>query len=1209
MRRTIFLLFVSGWLFHSCIDKAHTSSSEDPTLSMGPRRAEVLFLGHESEHHDSGKYAPWLATALFESGINLTYTENLEDINAENLRKYDGLIIYANHDTLSSSQEEAMKAFVEGGKGLIPLHSATGCFKNSDWYIQTIGGQFKSHGTGVFSAEIVDQSHPVMEGLSEFQTWDETYVHQRVNPDMTVLMERVEGNTREPYTWVREQGKGRVFYTAFGHNDSTWTNAGFLKLVENGIFWAIGDDVSEQVAALDIPDVDIYDSVEISDFTKRYFVPKMQEALTPEQSQKLIQVPVDFTMELFAAEPDITNPINMTWDEQGRLWVVESVDYPNTFLETDGAANDRIKICEDTDGDGRADKFTVFADSLNIPTSMVFANGGVIVSMAPNFVFLKDTDGDDKADVRKNIITGWGKNDTHAGPSNLQYGYDNNIWGVVGYSGFNGTINGKSMSFGQGVYRFAPDGKNFEFLANTSNNTWGLGFSEDNNVFISTANNTHSAYYSMPAKYMLRSLPEPTAQLGASSEPATIENVVESVQKIDGHYDAHAMTPNLRQVDVVGGFTAAAGHHLYTARSFPEEYWNRIAFVTEPTVRLVHNAIIEKDGAGYKEKDGWNLMASSDEWFGPVHAEVGPDGAVWVADWYNFIIQHNVFVERQAPSRMVLPFTEQPHGQGNAFISPLRDTHYGRIYRVVYKGAKPYTPIQLSQDDLPGLLAALESDNRFWRLTAQRLLVTSKNQKAIPGLYKIINKQTVDKIGLNSPAMHALWTLHGLGALDGSNQEALQVAMKALSHPAAGVRKTAVSVLPKNQQSIGLIQKSGLIKDPDLNVRMHTLLAMATLPPSPEMGKLVYEASQNTENAEDPWLSKALLIAAITHEQGFLAAASQAPSTVQGGLQERIVQAVGREIYELPRRGAIPFPIDVSGKEIIIRASLVKREEREEDIQGVIMAQGGKQNGYGLYVQDGKLHLAVNQSGKTYLASSTQPLPEEMNVVAQVSAQGNMTLEVNGKQVAKGKAASLFAQPLNAVIRVSHDFENEDKIGNYEGNFRLRADLRQASLELVDPSKKSSTATAATNNPAATQKQRKAAAKTNTIYLKVVPDMMKFDKESFTVEAGQSVTIQLENLDGMQHNMLIIQPGTLEKVGTAADALARDPQGAQKQYVPDMPEVLEATKLLNPEEVVTLTFTAPDKPGNYPFVCTFPGHWRMMNGIMNVVEKNDLTGQ
>ena len=123
----------------------------------------------------------------------------------------------------------------------------------------------------------------------------------------------------------------------------------------------------------------------------------------------------------------------------------------------------------------------------------------------------------------------------------------------------------------------------------------------------------------------------------------------------------------------------------------------------------------------FKESDGWNLTASSDEWYGPVQAQVGPDGSVWIADWYNFIIQHNVFVPRQAPSEFVLPFTEQPHGQGNAFISPLRDTNHGRVYRVVYKNAASKPAMKLSKKDVPGLLAALENDNMFWRMTAQRL--------------------------------------------------------------------------------------------------------------------------------------------------------------------------------------------------------------------------------------------------------------------------------------------------------------------------------------------------------------------------------------------------------------------------------------------------------------------------------------------------------
>ncbi|MCE7043468.1 PVC-type heme-binding CxxCH protein [Dyadobacter sp. CY312] len=1178
MRKYIAVLFL-GLLAIGCAhNKMSNAGGKTGNAKQEGRRAEVLFLGHNSKHHDSGKYAPWMAIKLFQSGINMTYTVDLKDLNPENLKKYDGLIIYANHDTLSASQESALKAFVQGGKGLIPLHSAAGCFKNSDWYIKTIGGQFESHKVGTFKNTILKPDHPVMKGITDFETFDETYVHKNLNPDKTVLGERVEGDHHEPYTWVRNEGKGRVFYTAYGHDDATWTNRGFLDLVRNGVLWAMGDKVQNEIKALNIPNPDIYNSDTIAQYTKRHVVPKMQDALSPAESNKLTQVPADFEIQLFAKEPDITNPIAMAWDERGRLWVVESVDYPNTFKETDGAANDRIKICEDTDGDGKADKFTVFADKLNIPTSMVFSNGGIIVSMAPDFVFMKDTNGDDVADVREVIMTGWGKNDTHAGPSNLLYGFDNKIWGVNGYSGFKGTIEGKPYNFGQGVYHFRPDGKDFAYLGSSSNNTWGLGVTEDNNVFLSTANNTHSAYYSMPAKYLQRAV-------------AGEESSIQAVQKIDGHYDAHSMTPNLRQVDVVGGFTSAAGHHFYTARNFPKEYWNRIAFVSEPTIRLVHQSIIEPDGAGFKEKDGWNFMASSDEWFGPVQAEVGPDGAIWVADWYNFIIQHNVFVPAQSPAEFILPFKDQPHGPGNAFSSPMRDLNHGRVYRVVYKNAKKAPALKLSKDDLPGLVAALENDNMFWRMTAQRLLVESKKLSVLPDLYKIIANPKVDEIGLNGPAVHALWTLHGLGVLDGSNAEALQVVNKALSHPAAGVRKAAATVLPKNDQSFGALQQ--LMKDPNLNTRLSAFLALVELPASEKIGEAVYQASLDEQNAKDGWLSKALLAAAITHEKGFLAAAEK--NTLKSKFSEQIAAALYKEVYPLGRRNTLQFPPDVSGKEITIKASVTKDKNR--DLQGFVAGQGGKDGGYALYIQNGKLIMSVKQHGMISKAATSEPLPEKFDVVARLLKSGKITIDIDGKQVAEGKAHMLFAARLSNSFRTGEDVEGEDKLGDYEGRFGFAGNFQKASLELNRPD---------SNNSAAAEVKKEKPARTSSdaavIELKVVPEMLQFDKKLITLKAGQKVVINLENPDGMQHNLLIIKPGSLQKVGKAADDMLRDPKAADKQYVPSIPEVLFNTKLISTGETATLEFTVPNTPGDYPFVCTFPGHWRGMNGIIRVTK-------
>ena len=321
----------------------------------------------------------------------------------------------------------------------------------------------------------------------------------------------------------------------------------------------------------------------------------------------------------------------MAFDERGRLWVIEAIDYPNDVLNGN-PGDDRIKILEDTNGDGRADKFTVFAENLNMPSSLAFANGGVIVAAQPNFLFLKDTNGDDKADSRQVLNSGWGIRDTHAGPSNLQYAPDNRVWGVVGYSGYDGIMNGKPMQFTQGPYRFKPDGSEFEYLTMSTNNTWGLGFSETFDVFGSTANNDQSLYLAIPNRYFADIEGLPGGGRGAGGP---------GYQSAAAFYGVHPTTPYIRQVDVFGGYTAAAGHYLYTARAFPKWSWNRIAFITEPTAHLVGQAVIEKDGAGFVTRDGWNLLSSAEEWFAPIAAMTGPDGAVWVTDWYNFIQQHN----------------------------------------------------------------------------------------------------------------------------------------------------------------------------------------------------------------------------------------------------------------------------------------------------------------------------------------------------------------------------------------------------------------------------------------------------------------------------------------------------------------------------------------------------------------------------------------
>ncbi|WP_103925187.1 PVC-type heme-binding CxxCH protein [Algoriphagus boritolerans] len=1159
-RRFYLLLVTALTLVISCSKKQNFLSMTEP------RRVEILVLGHEKENHNSEKLMMYLETPLFQKGINLTYTTDINDLNEVTLNNYDGLMIYANYDEISPEHEKALKDYIQGGKALIPIHSASFCFRNSDWFVSAVGGQFSSHGTGDFIVDIIDADHPVMAGIQEFETWDETYVHSKVNPDKHVLMERVEGDKREPYTWVRNEGKGRVFYTAYGHNEKTWEKKEFQNLVANGILWAVGDQVNELLAAYEIPTPEFQDA-EIPNYEKRDPAPRYQLPLTPEQSMKLVQVPVGFELQLFASEPMIINPMAMAWDERGKLYVIETTDYPNEVRKEGGS--DKIKILEDTDGDGKADKVTVFADNLNIPTSIMAVNGGILISMAPDFVFLKDTDGDNVADVREVIMTGWGKSDTHAGPSNLKYGFDNKIWGVLGYSGFNGEVSGVSHQFGQGVYRFDPSGENMEYLGNTSNNTWGLGFTEDFEIFISTANGQHSVYFSMANNYLKR----PVFQGSANT-----------VHGIDSHYDMPHLTPFLRQVDWHGSYTAAAGHNFYTARSFPKNYWNKIAFVAEPTGRVLHNAIINPDGSGFKEKNGFNILASSDEWFSPVHAEVGPDGALWVADWYNFIIQHN-----PTPRGF-------ENGAGNAYINPLRDSKHGRIYRLVYKGGEDSQTFDLKDASSSELISALKSENMFWRLTAQRLIVETKNKEVLPELYKIIGDQSVDEIGLNAPAIHALWTLHGLGELNGENREAEQVVEKALRHPSGAVRKNALRVIPRTETSLKAIMASNLLSDPDLHARKYAFLTLSEMPFNEDAAKELVKSADAADNGTDAYLPQAIFAAVLSHPTEFAKrdnkAALQAGGEAEMSLADRISRSLVAEQYPLDSRNSILFPPEVAGKEIAIRMIVSKGNN---PLDGILIAHGNGTNGYSLYIFEDKLHFAVAQDEKLTLISSKKGLPEEQFTIdATLVEDGSMTLMINGEEIGKAKTKGLFAAELTPRrVRVGQN-DSRNQVGKYEGGWMFSGRIsNKSTLALKKPGSD-------IQMMADVGSSTTSANGTTLIKLGVIPHEMKFTLATFTVKAGSQVTIDFENPDFMQHNLVIGQKGSMDAIGEAADALARDPKGAEQNYVPKIPQVIAATLLVDPEGRESIVFTAPTEPGEYPFVCTVPGHWRIMNGIMKV---------
>ena len=894
-----------------------------PSLGQDPIR--VLMLGDNGHHKPSDLYRA-IREPLRQVGIELEYSDDIKKLlQPEVLAKADALLVYANIDSIDPEQESALLNYVENGGGFVPVHCASFCFQNSPKLIALTGAQFKSHGGERFATEIVEPEHEIMKGFKGFESWDETYTHHKHNTvDRIVLETRREGKLpegvdAEPWTWVRTQGKGRVFYTAWGHNMDTWGQKGFHNLLERGIRWAAKKPLSSvamfsdskrlpapkmTAIAKDLPPFTFVDvGGQIPNYTpgERWGVQgkpmsEMQNPLLAVDSVKHFSTPVDFSMKLWASEDDSLGgkpkssfaglagkPLAMNWDHRGRLWLCETIDYPNE-LQPVGQGRDRIRICEDTDADGVADKFTVFASGLSIPTAVVCYRGGAIIQDGTTTVYLKDTDGDDVADFRQELITGWAMGDTHGGVSNFQYGLDNWIWGMQGYNDSRPVINGQTQQgFRQGFWRFAvqsgpsdktapvfamKDGKNtqevsskfdshsirvskLEFMRSTNNNTWGIGISEEGLIFGSTANNNPSNFMPISNRYY--------EQVNGWS-PDVLPPIA------DNPYFT-AITKKVRQVDQFGAYTAAAGHALYTARNYPKEWWNRLAFVCEPTGHIVGSYVLDRMGGGYRSTSPFNLVASMDEWTAPTMAEVGPDGNVWMIDWYNFIVQHN-----PTPQGFKT-------GKGNAYESELRDKKHARIYRVVYEGNAGASPQTLEYakrligkgvdpNNESQLVAALKHPNFLWRRTAQRLLIEKGKltSASIDSLKALIADKSVDEAGLNTGAIHALWVLAGLNIASDSPA--------GMQHPSPGVRRNAVQTAAGSLVSMKAIAQSGLLLDSDAQVRLAALLKVADSTGADEATEIAMADPTAIATADgvasDRWLLDAWTSAASKHWKNVL---------------------------------------------------------------------------------------------------------------------------------------------------------------------------------------------------------------------------------------------------------------------------------------------------------------------------------------------------
>ncbi len=443
------------------------------------------------------------------------------------------------------------------------------------------------------------------------------------------------------------------------------------------------------------------------------------EAPRPPREEQAAFVLADpaLTIELVAAEPEVASPVAIAWDEDGRLYVAEMLDYP------DAKTSGRIRMLEDRDGDGRYERATVFADGLPFPNGVLPCFGGLLVTAAPNIWFFRDDDGDGRADVRRVLLTGFGEGNTQLRVNGLSWGLDNWIYVANGRS--DGDVRGpndppaRAISIRRRDVRFRLDPRTgpgdmrpagrrgdgvprvvaLEAIAGFSQ--FGLPHGDWGDRFPS--------WNTIPVRHVV------LEQFALDRNPylAETSTVAAILDPVDGGRIFGISPPQARfNRESVAYFNASCGPLIERGGLLPAEYHGN-AFVCEPLSNLVHRRVLEPSGVSFlarRVEQGREFLASTDPAFRPVNLANGPDGALYVVDMYRELVEHPQFVPE--PSRGAVDFR--------------RWHDRGRIWRIRPRSAPDATTFRrprLGKADERMLVALLGNRNAWWRLAAQRLLV------------------------------------------------------------------------------------------------------------------------------------------------------------------------------------------------------------------------------------------------------------------------------------------------------------------------------------------------------------------------------------------------------------------------------------------------------------------------------------------------------
>jgi putative heme-binding domain-containing protein len=489
---------------------------------------------------------------------------------------------------------------------------------------------------------------------------------------------------------------------------------------------------------------------------------------SPERAREAMTVPSGFRVELVASEPDIVNPVAMTFDERGRIWITESLEYPRREA---GPGRDRVKVLEDSDGDGKADRFTIFADGLNIPSGIAVGHGGVWVANSPDILFMQDRDGDGQADSREVVATGFGRDDTHELPNSLTWGPDGWLYGWNGV--FNpskvASKNGKNYSFTCAIFRIHPRTRIFELWCEGTSNPWGIAIDRAGSFFASACVIDH-LWHLVETGYYIRQ---------------------------GGPYPAYAW-PIGSIVDHTHQKAAYCGIHYFDSAAYPPEYRNRL-YMGNIHGNCINADSLEKNGSTYRASPAPDFLQANDAWFMPVSQKTGPDGCLYILDWYD---RYHCY---------------QDANRDPAGIDRLK----GRLYRVRYKDAPRRASVDLARATVAELTGLLGSPNVYERDIAQRLL----SERAGPPTRRALEALVLDASENRTARMHGLWALIGGGALETGFH------LRLLSHPDPAYRAWGIRAAGNMGNVAPEVREAALAmaRDASPDVRLQVAIAARKL--------------------------------------------------------------------------------------------------------------------------------------------------------------------------------------------------------------------------------------------------------------------------------------------------------------------------------------------------------------------------------------------